>query len=120
MRALLRAFIVTVILVLIVSISLLGFHRDDWHDHVDKIREKIPPADRILPPALTKYIPPALQSSPHAQPVEYGSLPWLGKVELEDMPYPSESEKAIVMAKLSSEDTDWVQREVPEYVPSPW
>lgn len=119
MRALLRALIATVFLFLVLFVSLLGFHHDDWHNHVDDFKKKIPQAGKVLPPALTKYIPPAFQAKPAAQPLEYGSLPWLGKVELEPMPYPSESEKALVMAKLSSEDTDWVQQELPEYGISP-
>ena len=115
MRAVLRALVATIFFVTIVCVSLLGFHHDDWHSHVDTIRNQIPGAQKILPPSLSKYIPPSLQHKPAHQPAEYGSMPWLGKVELEPMPYPAESEKAVVIAKLSHENTDWVQKELPEY-----
>lgn len=105
MRALLRAFLAVGLALIVLSVSLLGYHRDDWQEHVDK----------ITPPALTKYIPDALKKKPSHQPLEYGSLPWLGKVEVEPLPYPAESEKAIVMARLSHEDTSWVQEKLPEY-----
>ena len=104
MRALLRAVLAIAVTLLILSVSLLGYHRDDWRDHVGE----------ITPPALNKYIPSSLRKKPAAQPIEYGALPWLGKVEVENLPYPMESEKAIVMAKLANEDTSWVAEQLPE------
>ncbi|KAL9058001.1 MAG: hypothetical protein Q9162_001993 [Coniocarpon cinnabarinum] len=115
MRAVLRSLIATTFLVTIVCVSLIGLHHDDWHDHVETLKKQMPATNGMIPPALTKYIPPAFQPKPEPQPLEYGSLPWLGKVELDPMPYPTESEKAIVMAKLSNEDTDWVQQELPDW-----
>lgn len=104
MRALLRAFVAIGLTIIVLSISLYGYHRDDWRDHVDD----------IAPPVLHKYIPEAMKKKPAVQPLEYGSLPWLGKVEVENLPYPMESEKAIVMAKLANEDTSWVAEKLPE------
>ena len=113
MRALLRAFLLVGLAFTIISISLLGYHHDDWKNHVDTVKDRL---KQVKPPKLDKYIPQAFKKKPDASPVEYGSLPWLGKVEVDPLPYPSESEKAIVMARLSSEDTAWVNEKLPEYV----
>ena len=117
MRAVVRTVLLLGILFVFFAISLLGWHhRDDWRTHTKNFQDHLQKeVQKITPPSLSEYIPASLKSKPMEHQVAHGGfLPWLGDVEVEPLPYPSEREKAVVMAQLSSEDTSWVREKIPE------